>query len=221
MKVVIYGASGMVGQGVLRACLEAEDVTDVLVVGRGSLGLQHPKLREAVVKDLLDLRPLEPELAGRDACFFCLGASAAGRDEAAYAAINHAIPLAAGRTLAQLNPGMAFLYVSGAGTDSTGAGRVMWARVKGRTENELLALPLKATMLRPAFIQPSHGEVSRTPAYRIAIGLMRPFFPLLRCFPAFATTTERLARAMLEVARHGHPKRILESREINALAGPE
>lgn len=219
MKIVLFGASGMVGQGVLRECLLAPDVAEVLVVGRAAVGVQHPKLKDVVHRDLTDLTPIEGELATCDACFYCLGATAAGRTEAEYAAINHDLPLAAGSALARLRPGMTFVYVSGAGTDSTGQGRVMWARVKGRTENELLGLPLNAYLFRPAMIQPSHGEVSKTPAYRLLITPLRPVFPLLRgLFPGFVTTTERIGRAMLRVALHGYPVRILESRDINKIA---
>lgn len=219
MKILLFGATGMVGQGVLRECLEDPAVIGVLAVGRMPTGIEHPKFRDLVHPDLLNYQAIEAELAGCDACFFCLGATAAGRTEAEYAAINQAIPLAIGTTLARLHPGMAFIYVSGAGTDSTEKGRIMWARVKGRTENELLRLPLKAFMFRPGFIQPMHGEVSRTPAYRILIAVFKPLFPLLgRLFPGAVTTTERIGRAMLRIARQGYPKQVLESRDINHAA---
>jgi uncharacterized protein YbjT (DUF2867 family) len=209
----------MVGQGVLRECLQDSGVTHVLAVGRLPTGLQHPKLRDLVHRDLLNTQGFEHELAGYDACFFCLGATAAGRTEEEYAAINHAIPVAAGTALARINPGMAFIYVSGAGTDSTEKGRVMWARVKGRTENDLLRLKLNAFMFRPGAIQPMHGERSKTLAYRILIAAFKPFFPVMRrLFPGAVTTTERIGRAMLHIARNGYPDRILESRDINAAA---
>lgn len=219
MKVILFGATGMVGQGVLRECLVDSGVTNVLSVGRSPLGVEHPKLANLVQKDLLNYQAAENELSDYDACFFCLGATAAGKTEQEYALINHDIPVAVGATLARIKPGMTFIYVSGAGTDSTEKGRTMWARVKGKTENALLGLPLNAYMFRPAAIQPVHGEVSRTPAYRIAIAALRPVFPALRAlFPGFITTTERIGRAMLNIARSGYPERILESRSINLAA---
>jgi uncharacterized protein YbjT (DUF2867 family) len=209
----------MVGQGVLRECLQDSVVTDVLVVGRIPTGIQHPKLRDLVHKDLLNYQTVEHELVGFDACFFCLGATATGRTEEEYAAINHAIPIAVGAALSRINPGMTFIYVSGAGTDSTENGRIMWARVKGRTENDLLRLSLNAFMFRPAFIQPMYGEISKTPAYRILITVFKPLFPLLRrLFPGFVTTTERIGRAMLHIAKNGNSERVLESRKINHAA---
>jgi uncharacterized protein YbjT (DUF2867 family) len=219
MRVLLFGATGMVGQGVLRECLQDPGVTDVLTVGRTPIGAQHPKLRTLIHGDLLSYQTVEHEFLAYDACFFCLGASAAGRTEKEYAAINHLIPVAVGTVLARLKPGLTFVYVSGAGTDSTEHGRIMWARVKGRTENDLLRLPLNAFMFRPALIQPSHGEISKTPAYRIGIAAMKPVFPLLTgLFPGFASTTERIGRAMLHVARNGSARRILESRDINLVA---
>ena len=219
MKVLLFGASGMVGQGVLRECLQDAGVKEVLAVGRTPTGLTHRKLRELVHGDLLNYRTVEHELVGYDACCFCLGATAAGRNEMEYAAINHDIPVAVGATLARLNPGMTLSYVSGAGTDSTERGRSMWARVKGRTENELLGMTLNAFMFRPALIQPMHGEISRTPIYRIFIIAFKPLFPLLRkLFPGFVTTTECIGLAMLNIARNGNTKRILESRDINNAA---
>lgn len=209
----------MVGQGVLRECLQDSGVTDVLAVGRTHTGIQHSKLRDLVLRDLLSYQTVEHELLGYDACFFCLGATAAGRTEEEYAAINHGIPVAVGTTLARVNPGMTFIYVSGAGTDSTEQGRIMWARVKGRTENDLLRLELNAFMFRPAAIQPMHGETSKTWAYRILIAAFKPVFPLLRgLFPGFVTTTERIGRAMLHIARTGNAERILENRSINIAA---
>ncbi len=218
MKVIIIGVSGMVGQGVLRECLADPKVTAILVVGRSATGLQHPKVREIVHPDLRNLESLEAELTGFDACFFCLGASAAGLSEEAYVAINHAIPMSFGTTLARINPGMTFVYVSGAGTDSSERGRMMWARVKGKTENDLLRLNLNAFMFRPGFIQPMNGEVSRTRAYRIGIAILKPVFPLLRrLFPSAILTTEVVGKAMLRLVSESNAKRILEARDINDL----
>jgi uncharacterized protein YbjT (DUF2867 family) len=219
MKVILFGASGMVGQGVLRECLLDADLDRVLSIGRSATGQSHPKLREIVQKDLLDFSAIEAELSGFDACFFCLGVSSAGLTEQEYRRVTYDITLAAARTLVRLNPLMTFVYVSGAGTDSSERGRLMWARVKGQTENALLALPFKrAVMFRPGGIAPLHGIASKTPVYRIFYALTRPIWPVLySAFPQLVTTTEQIGRAMLRVARWGAPKPILETRDINAL----
>ena len=181
MKVLLFGASGMVGQGVLRECLLDPEVTTVLSIVRSSTGQQHPKLREIVHKDFLDFSSIESELSGFDACFFCLGVSSAGMSEENYRRITYDITLAAAQTLVKLNPNMTFVYVSGAGTDSSERGRVMWARVKGQTENALLRLPFKAAyMFRPAVIVPLHGIKSRTMLYRIPYAVLGPLLPLLK-----------------------------------------
>lgn len=220
MKVLLLGATGMIGQGVLRECLADPGVEAVLALGRRPSGASHPKLRDLVAPDLLDLAPLAAELTGLDACFFCLGVSAAGMGEADYRRITRDLAVSVASLLVRLNPAMAFTYVSGAGTDATERGRSMWARVKGETENALLRLPFRrAYMLRPGIIQPLHGIRSRTPAYRAIYAALGPLFPLLhRLFPDQLTTTERLGRAMLAAARHGAPRQVLEVREINALA---
>ena len=217
MNIVIFGASGMVGQGVLRECLRDPGVGRVLAIGRAALEVRDPKLEILVVPDLLQLGAVEDRLAGCDACFFTLGVSAGGLDEARYTALTHDLTLSVARTLARLRPGMVFTYVSGAGTDATERGRSMWARVKGRTENALLALPLKAFMFRPGLIVPMHGETSKTPAYRLFYALgAAPLRALLRVLPSsMVTTTEQMGRAMLAVARDGSDKRILESADIN------
>jgi len=221
MNVLIFGASGMVGQGVLRECLLAADVQAVVTIGRSGSGQQHPKLRQLVHADLLNYSAIEAELSGFDACFFCLGISSAGMSEADYTRISYGYTLAAAETLARLNPQMTFTYVSGAGTDSTEQGLSMWARVKGRTENALLRLPFKgAYMFRPGVIQPLHGVRSKTASYQMLYSLLGPLLPLLRrLFPRQITTTEQVGRAMLAVARHGAPKHILESPDIIAVAG--
>jgi uncharacterized protein YbjT (DUF2867 family) len=219
MKVLVFGASGMVGQGVLRECLLDPDVTEVLVVGRSPLGRTDPKLRELVHRDLYDLSDVADQLTGYDAAFFCLGVSSAGMSEADYRRVTYDLTLAVARVLAERNPQMTFIYVSGEGTDSTGAGRTMWARVKGQTENALLELPFQAYMFRPGFIRPMHGERPKSRAYVIAYVLLRPLFPVAgRLLPNRSTTTERVGRAMLRVAKSGHSVRILPSTEINATA---
>jgi uncharacterized protein YbjT (DUF2867 family) len=217
MNVILFGASGMVGQGVLRECLLDPDVEKILSIGRSRTGLQHAKLREIVHQDIANLAPIEDQLRGYDACFFTLGVSSAGMKEADYRRITYDLTLGAARTLAALNPEMTFIYVSGMGTDS--AGRSMWARVKGETENALLRLPFKAAyMFRPGFIQPLHGIKSKTALYRIPYAILGPFNSLfLKFFPKYATTTEVLGRAMIKAARQGAPKKVLESQDINAL----
>ena len=219
MKVVLFGATGMVGQGALRECLLDPGVERVLAVVRHPTGLKDEKLRELAARDFTDFSAVEGELSGYDACFFCLGVSSAGLTEDAYRRVTHDITLAAARTLARLNPGMTFIFVSGAGADSTGRGRVMWARVKGETENEVLRLPFHAAyVFRPAFIQPLHGITSRTKLYRMAYAVIGPLYPVFKALaPRYVTTTERIGRAMIRVARHGASKPVLESRDIDLL----
>ena len=217
MDVILFGASGMVGQGVLRECLLDPNVETVLSIGRSRTGREHPKLREIVHQDIANLAPIEDQLRGYDACFFTLGVSSAGMKEADYRRITYDLTLGAARTLAALNPEMTFIYVSGMGTDS--AGRSMWARVKGETENALLRLPFKAAyMFRPGFIQPLHGIKSKTALYRIPYAILGPFNSLfLKFFPKYSTSTEVLGRAMIKAARQGAPKKVLESQDINSL----
>ena len=219
MNVLILGASGMVGQGVLRECLLDAKVAQVVTLGRTATGQSHQKLREIVHADLFDLSAREDELSGLDACFYSLGASAAGLSETEYARINYDITLAVAKTLARLNPSMTFVYVSGSGTDSSERGRVMWARVKGRTENALMRLPFKAAyMLRPGLIVPMHGVRSKTKLYRVSYTVMTPLLPLLKAlFPRSIITTEQLGRGMLRLARSGYSKRVLETADLAAL----
>ncbi len=223
MNVLLFGATGMVGQGVLRECLLDPEVRRVLTIGRTATGISHPKLREITHRDLSDYNPIESDLSGFDACFFCLGISSAGMTEKTYTQVTYDIPLAAAQTLVRLNPNLTFIYVSGAGTDSSEQGRSMWARVKGRAENALLRLPFAGVyMFRPGAIEPRHGARSRTASYRIIYNLAKPLLPLLRrAFPHHITTTEEIGRAMLVVARRGAGKQILESRDIIAQARAE
>lgn len=220
MKAIIFGATGMVGQGVLRECLLDPGVEQVLTVGRTATGQQHPKLRELTVPDLTDFSAVEGELTGYDACFFCLGVASSGMAEDAYTRVTYDMPVAAARVLAARNPGLTFVHVSGAGVDSTEQSRVMWARVKGRAENAILGMPFKAAyVFRPAFIRPLHGIRSRTPLYRAFYAVAGPLFPVLKAlFPGRITTTEQMARAMIAAARGGAPKPVLESADINALS---
>ena len=209
----------MVGQGVLRECLLASDVEAVRTVGRTATGVPHTKLHETVVPDLFDVGAYEGELTGFDACFFCLGVSSAGMMEEAYTRLTYELTMRVGEALARLTPSMIFVYVSGAGTDSSEHGRTMWARVKGRLENALLRLPFRAAyMFRPGVIVPLHGIRSKTKAYRILYVLLKPVLPLVwRAFPNQVVTTEELGRAMLIVARHGALKRVLETQNLRDL----
>ncbi|HEY4012460.1 MAG TPA: NAD(P)H-binding protein [Polyangiaceae bacterium] len=223
MKVVLFGATGMVGQGVLRECLLASDVEVVLAVGRSKTGKTVPKLRELVHADFSDFAPVAGELTGYDACFYCLGVSSAGMNEADYTRVTYAYTMAAATVLAEKNPAMTFVFVSGAGTDATEKGTTMWARVKGKTENAVARLPFEATyMFRPGFIQAMQGVVSRTALYRALYVVLGPLFPVWKAlFPGFVTTTENVGRAMLQAARSGAPKHVLDSRDINALAATQ
>jgi uncharacterized protein YbjT (DUF2867 family) len=217
MKVILFGATGMVGQGVLRECLLDPDVTDVLAVGRSATGQQHPKLRELVHTNFLDYSAIEADLSGYDACFFCLGVTSLGMSEEDYRRVTYDVTLAAARTLVRLNPDMTFVYVTGASTDSSEQGRVMWARVKGKTENDLMKLPFKAAyMFRPGAIQPLHGIKSKTAWYQAIYVMAGPLLSFLRAVaPKYVTSTEQIGRAMLSVVKRGYPTRILETEDIN------
>ena len=232
MKVILFGATGMVGQGVLRECLLDPDVESVLAIGRGGSGQRHEKLQEMIENDLFEFFSTEEvtgvsdgetsptdALAGYDACFFCLGVSSAGMNEQEYRRVTYDLTMAVAATLAKLNPAMTFIYVSGAGTDSTERGRMMWARVKGKTENALLGTFRKAAyMFRPGYIQPLHGIRTKTKWYGAMYAVMAPLYPVWKLLmPNLVTTTECIGRAMLNVAKHGAPKHVLESREINGL----
>ncbi|MEZ5400095.1 MAG: NAD(P)H-binding protein [Bryobacteraceae bacterium] len=221
MRVVLFGATGMVGQGVLRECLLDPGVDFVVSIGRSPLATVDPKLAHIVHAPLTDFDALEPRLAGFDACFFCLGVASAGMSEAEYSRVTYDVTLAAAQTLARLNPAMTFVFVSGAGADSSEKGRLMWARVKGRAENAILRLPFQAAYaFRPGMIQPLHGIESRTPAYRRLYKIVGPLFPLLRrLLPNQILTTEQIGRAMLGVVRDGYPRRVLERHDILAAAG--
>jgi uncharacterized protein YbjT (DUF2867 family) len=219
VKVILFGATGMVGQGVLRECLLDSGVEQVLAIGRSATGQQHAKLQEIVQSDLFDLSSIEGRLAGFDACFFCLGVSAAGMSEQDYRRITYELTMSVAKTMAKLNPAMTFIYVSGAGTDSAERSRMMWARVKGKTENDLLKMPFHAAyMFRPGYIQPLHGIRTKTRWYGALYAVMGPLYPIWkRLLPNYVTTTECVGRAMLNVARHGAPKRFLENQDINGL----
>ena len=217
-RVIIFGATGMVGQGTLRESLLATDVERILCVGRSGSGRRDARLTEVVVPDVSDVASYETRLPGFDACFFCLGASSVGMSEADYRRVTYDMPVAIATALARRNPSITFVHVSGAGAD-TGDGRVMWARVKGQAESAILALPFKAFVFRPGYIQPMHGIQSRTGWLRALYAVAAPLYPVLnRLAPRRVTTTERIGRAMLSVMRSGYPKRTLENADINDAA---
>jgi uncharacterized protein YbjT (DUF2867 family) len=223
MKAILFGTTGMVGQGVLQECLLSPEVETVLSVSRRTTGRQHPKLREIAHQDFTDFSRIEGVLSGYDACFFCLGVSSIGMSEVDYRRVTYDFTLAAAQTLAKLNPNMTFIYVSGAGTDSTGQGTTMWARVKGQTENALFQLPFKAAYaFRPAYIQPLNGIVPKTAWLRAFYAVVAPLYPVWKAlFPKYVTTTTQMGRAMIHVARAGAPKRVLENRDINEVGSDE
>jgi uncharacterized protein YbjT (DUF2867 family) len=208
----------MVGQGVLRECLGDESVESVLAIGRKPIGQTHPKLRELILKDLFDCDSAGAELQGRDACFFCLGVSAAGMSEADYTHLTFDLTVGWAQALARVNAAMTFVYVSGAGT----GGKAMWAQVKGRTEDALLALFPSAFMFRLGALRAMHGEVSKTRWTRIAYAVSRPLLPLVRAIaPSAVISTEELGRAMIRAALHGAPKRVLENSDLRALGATD
>ena len=219
MKIIIYGASGMVGRGVLLQSLKASDVEKVVIVVRKSLGIQHDKLIEIISSDLNQTEYLEP-IQNFDACFYCLGISAAGLTEVQYQAVNYDLTIHVANALVPSNPNMTFVYISGAGTDSTEQGKIMWARVKGKTENTLQDIPFKSVYsFRPAVIQPLDGIESQTTSYRIFYKLAKPFFPIIQYFmPNAILTTQSLGNAMLNAARIGYNKPILEVKDIIQLS---
>jgi len=220
MNVILFGATGMVGQGVLRECLLDQEVESVLSIGRSAIEQQHEKLHQIVLKILTDLSSVENRLSGYDACFFCLGVSSAGMSEDDYRHVTYDLTLSIAGTLVRLNPAMTFVYVSGAGTDSSEHGRMMWARIKGKTENALLAMPFKAAyMFRPGYIQPMHGVRTKTQWYGTLYAIISPLYPFLkRLFPGYVTTTEQLGRAVISVAKTNATKRVLESNDINDIS---
>lgn len=218
MKVILFGATGMIGKGVLLECLDDPGIESVLSIGRRSAGLSHPKLRELLHQDFLDYGAVEDELSGYDVCLYCLGISAAGMSEADYRRITYEFAVAAAEVLLRQNPGMRIGFISGAGTD-LGA-RAMWARVKAETEQALLEMPWAAAhMFRPAGIFPRRGVVSSVRSYRIAYGMLGWAYPIFRwLMPNQVTTTPELGQVMIAVARDGYERPILEGADINAVA---
>jgi uncharacterized protein YbjT (DUF2867 family) len=214
MKVILFGATGMVGQGVLRSCLLDPDVESVLAIGRKPSGASHSKLRDLVRPDMFDFNVSEAELSGYDTCFFCLGVSSVRMSEAEYTHLTYDLTMGWARALARVNPAVRFLYVSGMGT----GGKSMWAKVKGRTESDLLALLPAAIMIRLGALRPMHGERSKAPGAGILFAVLSPLWPVLQwLLPNSIITTEELGRAMILAARKGAPKRVLESADLVAL----
>ncbi len=217
MRVIMFGATGMIGQGVLRECLLDRDVQEVLAVGRTGTRREETKVTDLVVTDLYNLSSVESRLAGVDACFFCLGVSAVGMTEEQYSRITYDLTTSVATMLSRVNPNMTFVFVSAAGASSSETG-AMWARVRGRTENALFRLPLRTYVFRPGLIRPLHGIKSRTRLYNAVYVTMAPVMPFLgRLFPSHVTTTEQIGRAMLRVARDGFPRKILHTADINSL----
>ena len=220
IKAIIFGASGMVGQGVLHECLKSNEVESVLLINRASLGINNKKMKEIIHDDFSDFSEIENQLKGFNACYFSLGVSAVGKNENEYAKITYDYTMAVANVLVKTNPDMTFCYVSGTGTDSTEKGNTMWARVKGKTENAILALPFKNSfMFRPGYIQPLNGIKSKTKLYNLIYIFASPIYPLLKKFmPNFVTDTSRLGQAMINIVLFGYEKKVLENEDINKLA---
>lgn len=216
MNVLITGASGMVGEGVLHVALNDPSVTSVTVLGRRTCGHSHPKLTEILHSDMMDVSSVADRLTGFDACFFCLGVSSVGKTEAEFTALTHTLTLGIAQVLAPNNPQMAFFYISGVGTDRTEAGRVMWARVKGRTENDLLKLPFRAVYgVRPGYLQPIPGLKHTLPYYRYVTWM----YPLLKVFaPNSACELEELGKCMIRIAKEGHSSDVITVSDMRNLS---
>jgi len=218
IKAIITGASGMVGEGVLHECLLHPEVEEVLVIGRRTAGVIHPKLKEILHSDFFDLSAIKHQLKGYNACYFCLGVSSVGMKEKDYHHVTYDLTMHMATILADQNPGMTFCYVSGSGTDSSEHGKLMWARVKGQTENDLMQLPFKAAyMFRPGFMRPTRGLKNTLKGYQFFTWL----YPVLRpLFPNFVCTLQEVGQAMVNVTLNGYDKRILEVKDIVKLAHP-
>ncbi|WP_343306233.1 NAD-dependent epimerase/dehydratase family protein [Chitinophaga niabensis] len=216
LRVIITGATGMVGEGVLHECLQSPDITAVLLINRKPSGVTHPKLKEIIHSDFFELSSIEGQLSGYDACYFCLGVSAIGMNEEDYYRMTYTLTLYIAQVLSKVNPEMVFCYVSGSGTDSSEKGRVMWARVKGKTENDLMNLPFKKVYaFRPGYMQPTKG-LKNVKKYYNYMSWMYPFFRTV--FPSFVSTLKELGQAMIAVTKDGYPKKVLEVKDIIKLA---
>jgi hypothetical protein len=217
IKAIITGATGMVGEGVLHECLNHQDVETVLVINRKPCGVVHPKLKEIIHSDFFDLSPIESQLNGYNACYFCLGVSSVGMKEPEYYKLTYTLTMHVAEILSRLNRDLVFCYVSGAGTDSTEKGKMMWARVKGKTENDLMKLPFKAVYaFRPAFILPTTGLKNVLPSYKYVTWLYPVFRPI---FPNYFGTLKEIGLAMINSVKFGSGKQVLELKDIRVLAG--
>ncbi len=221
IRAIITGATGMVGRGVLLTCLEHEEVEAVLVINRTSVGLSHLKLKEVIHKDFFDLSSIQHEFEGYNACFFCLGVSSFRMSEANYTRLTYDLTIKFARTLLEINAEMTFCYVSGTGTDSTERGKSMWARVKGKTENEVLSMGFKkAYAFRPGYIKPEKDTPTNTLVYKITMPVLRVLYPIIKTlFPKYTTTTSAIGLAMINGTIKDQDKRHIESVDINSLAG--
>ncbi len=216
LNVIITGSTGMVGKGALLECIDSAYVESILLVNRNPVDIKNTKIKEVLVSDFSNLDSVREDLKGYNACFFCLGITSVGMNEAEYTKVMYDLPVSFARQIHGLNPEMTFCFVSGAGTDSTGEGKTMWARVKGKAENEILQIGFQqAYMFRPGFIRPLRGIRSRTKLYNAIYSVVWPLAYLLQKFPKFATTTTVMGQAMINVALNGYPKTILESEDIN------
>jgi uncharacterized protein YbjT (DUF2867 family) len=216
IKVIVTGGTGMVGEGVMHECLLHPDIEEVLIINRKPYGSTHPKLREMILPDFFDLHSLENKLSGYDACLFCLGVSSIGMKEPEFTRLTHALTLGFAETLCKQNPNMVFCYISGSGTDSTEKGRLMWARVKGRTENDLMKLPFKQVFVfRPGFMKPTPGLKNTLPSYKY-ITWMFPFLKLV--LPRLVTTLKEMGLAMIETSLNGYEKKVVEVKDILILS---
>lgn len=217
MKIhaILFGATGMVGEGVLHVALNHPEVESVLVIGRRACGVQHPKLKELIHPDFFNFSAIEPQLQGYNACYFCLGISSLGMSEEEYRRTTYDLTMHAAQTLSRLNPSMTFCYISGQGTDSTEQGRLMWARIKGKTENDLLKLPFKAVYnFRPGFIKPMTG-MKNTLSFAKVLPLLYPMLKAL--FPSSGCTLEDIGRMMINITQNGFPHHILGNNEISSV----
>ena len=218
LNPVIFGSTGMIGQGVLLECFDDDRVKSVLTINRRSSGISHPKLTEITHQDFYNISSLTESLRNCDCCFYSLGVSAVGLSESEYHKLTYELTVHIAEVALKANPEMVFCYISGAGTDSTEKGRQMWARVKGKLENKLLAMPFKkAYMFRPGYIQPMKGIRSRTKWYNIVYSIFKPLYFLLRPIKKAVTDTTTLGRAMIEVVATGYDKNILGNADINAI----
>jgi len=218
LKTIIFGSTGMIGQGVLAECIVNNEVESILVINRQSCNITHPKLKEIIHKNIFDLSEIESEMCGYNTCFFCLGATATTLSEKQYHKITFDLTIYVAQILLKINNDFSFCYISGAGTDRSEKGRIMWTRVKGKTENALLAMPFKnAYMFRPGYIQPMNGIKSKTKLYNALYFIFKPFYFILKHFDSFVTSSETLAKAMIFAVANNYNKNILESKDINKL----